>query len=127
MGLLQALFDEVVSLPGGIKDTDFEQDRVTSHRVPVGYALVNGFFQSLDCLLMPLVVHYLWNSALPALLRWPLLILAAFSAGFSLLQALYYFIRPTHTYVGFQVRILGETAIGQLVAALFGLRIRYRR
>lgn len=127
MGLLQALFDEVISLPGGIRDTDFEPDRVTSYRVPLGYALVNAFFQALDCLLMPLVVLHLWNTSLSALVRWPLLILAAFSAGFSLLQALYFFIRPTHTYVVFQDRMLGETAIGQLVAAMLGLRIRYRR
>ena len=127
MGLLQSLFDEVVSLPSSIKDLDISPDRTTSYRVPLGYALVNAFFQALDCLLIPLVVLQLWNSTMSALLRWPLLVLFTFSAGFSLLQALYFFMRPTQTYVGFRDRVLGETAIGQLVAAMLGLRIRYRR
>jgi hypothetical protein len=123
MGLLQALFDEVISLPGGIEDKDFHAGRTTSHRVPLGYALVNAFFQCVDCLLMPLVVLHLWNSTMSALLRWPLLVLTAFSAGFSLLQALCFFIRPTQTYAGFVDRLLGETTIGCLVAAVFGLHI----
>lgn len=127
MGLLQSLFDEVVPLPSSIKDLDISTDRITSYRTPLGYALVNAFFQGLDCLLMPLVVLLLWNSALPGLLRLPLLVLSAFSAGFSLWQARYYFIWPTRPYVGSQEGIFGETTIGLLVAAMLGLRIRYRR
>lgn len=127
MGLLQSLFDEVVSLPSSFKDLDISPDRITSYRAPLGYALVNAFFQSLDCLLMPLVVLNLWNSALPGLLRWPLLVLSAFSAGFSLWQAPNYFIWPTRPCVGPRDRVLGETAIGLLVAAMLGLRIHYRR
>jgi hypothetical protein len=126
MGLLQALFDEVISLPGGIKDTDFEPDRVTSHRVPVGYALVNGFFQTLDCVVMPALVVLLWGSGFHGIVRWPLIILAAFSAGFSLFQALFYFLKPADRYVAFTDRLLGETAVGQVLAALLGLRIHYR-
>lgn len=127
MGLLQSLFDEVVSLPSSIKDLDISPDRTTSYRVPLGYSLVNAFFQAIDCLVMPAVVLHLWQGALPGLLRWPLLLLTAFSAGFSLLQAVHYLISPTNRYVGLADRLLGETAIGYLVAAILGLRIRYRR
>jgi len=126
MGLLQSLIDEVVSLPASVKAVELHPHGTTSYRVPLGYALVNAFLQTVDCVVMPALVVLLWGSGFHGIVRWPLIILAAFSAGFSLFQALFYFLKPADRYVAFTDRLLGETAVGQVLAALLGLRIHYR-
>jgi len=126
MGLLQTLLDDVVSLPKSDTDVKRHPDRSTSFRVTTGYAMVNAFFQAVDCVAMPFLLLLLWSSGLHGIVRWPLMLLALFSAGFSLYQALYFFIKPTYTYISFKDRLLGETAIGHVLSALLGLRIHYR-
>jgi hypothetical protein len=126
MGLVQSLIDEVVSLPTSVESVQLHAHGTTSYRVPLGYAVVNAFLQTVDCVVMPALVVLLLGSGFHGVVRWPLVAVASFSAGFSLLQVLYYFIAPVDKYVGFGDRLLGETAVGHLLAALFGLRIHYR-
>jgi hypothetical protein len=83
------------------------------------------FFQFIDCLVIPyFTLNLLAGLYNFGLLKWVLILSGVFSSVFSIIQSIYYFLIPTENYKNpFLGRILGETAIGILLSALFKIKI----
>ena len=124
MGLLRELVDEVISLPDSASYTFPAKDRIAATS-KLGYAIINAFFQFLDCMIIPwftlLAVSGKWNIGF---FNWIVVLVGTLGTLFSWGQVLYYFAVPTDKYVHpLRGRILGETAIGVLVCAIFKIPI----
>jgi hypothetical protein len=82
-------------------------------------------FQIIDCIIIP---YFTWIILLKLKLNFNLLLalllgVLFLSSLFSLLQVLYYFIKPFDKYINFSDRLIGETSIGALLSAIFKIPI----
>jgi hypothetical protein len=124
MGLVREIFDEVISLP---KQADHnvigENIMEATWRFP--YTFLNAVFQIIDCVVIPYytILAY-FDGFESAILKWLILVPGLLASIFSIAQFLFYFISPTEKYINpIQGRILGETAVGALIASIFKIRI----
>ena len=125
MGLIQALIDEIFPFPSPIEILNLLSDKKVQYTVPVGYALLNLLFQIVDCVFVPILFFYFLEAQSLGLLRFVILGLSGFSWAFSWIQAIRFFLLPSDKYCSFSDRLLGETAIGYFLAAVFRLKISY--
>ncbi len=129
MGLVLELVDEIIPVrPKGnskITDISFEQG-IKTELWTLRHALPNAIFQFLDCVIIPVLAVNLTTGIVHHFSIWALsiAIVAVFSSVFSILQFLYFFIKPTDTYLSFTDRLLGETAIGCLASAIFKISFK---
>lgn len=124
MGLFRELTDELIPLPKQA-DTIPLGDKEFASVYRLGYTFLNLIFQAIDCIVIPALTYLIFSRAISVgLLRWPLIIVGGLASGFSILQALYYFIQPPENYRNpIQGRIFGETAIGTFVASIVKMKI----
>lgn len=125
MGLLQTLIDEIIPFPSPIGKLNVLPNNTMQYTVPVGYALLNLLFQAIDCILVPLLFFHFLKANDSGLIRFALLGLLSFSWAFSWLQVLRFFIAPHDKYCSVKDRLLGETAVGYFMAAIFRWKISY--
>ncbi len=124
MGLVRELFDEVIPLPNAMQSKIIGNNEMISV-YNIGYAFLNAVFQIIDCIIIP---YYTWVILLKLKLNFNLLLALLFgvsflSSLFSLIQVIYYFIKPADKYINFSDRIIGETSIGALLSAIFKIPI----
>jgi hypothetical protein len=124
MGLVRELFDEVIPLPNAMQSKIIGKNEMISV-YNIGYAFLNAVFQIIDCIIIP---YFTWVILLELKLNFNLLLALLFgvtflSSLFSLLQVIYYFLKPADKYIHFSDRIIGETSIGALLSALFKIPI----
>lgn len=125
MGLLQTLIDEIIPFPSPIGKLNLLPNNTVQYAVPVGYALLNLLFQMVDCIVVPVMFICILQANGLGYIRFAILVLLAFSWAFSWLQVLRFFIAPHDKYCSFKDRLLGETAIGYFMAAIFRWKISY--
>ncbi len=127
MGLIREIVDEIIPLPKQ-SEWKFESDNLTTETGNLWYAIVNLFFQIVDCVLIPGITYaYLSGSLNSGWLNWIIIVTCGLSSIFSLGQMTYYFLFPVEKYVNpIMGRLLGETAIGAFIAALFRIPIYAR-
>lgn len=125
MGLIRELSSEIIELPEQFKTTFDNND---ANKVILfftkKYAIVNLFFQFIDCIIIPLITLTLiyGNKNIATLI---LIIALALSSIFSIVQFIYYLINPKQKYANIFHQIIGETALGILLASLFNIPIKY--
>lgn len=124
MGLVRELFDEVISLPNAMQSKIIGNNEMISV-YNIGYAILNAVFQIIDCIIIP---YFTWVVLLKLnsnfnFLSALLFGVAFLSSLFSLIQVLYYFIKPADKYINISDRIIGETSIGALLSAIFKIPI----
>ncbi len=95
MGLVRELFDEVIPLPNAMQSKIIGNNEMISV-YNIGYAFLNAVFQIIDCIIIP---YYTWVILLKLKLNFNLLLTLLFgvtflSSLFSLLQVIYYFLKP---------------------------------
>jgi len=130
MGLIRELFSEIIELPDQFTISTSElKEKVLVLTYNKSYAILNFFFQIIDCIIIPFYTMKAIHSLLAGFHFFVLIgcILGLCSSTFSIGQSLYYFIKPVDKYINFKNRLLGETALGVLLSALFGIRIRHYR
>jgi hypothetical protein len=127
MGLIQSIADEFISFPKSIKDLELLEDQKTAYSPHGGFAFLNLIFQIIDCVVIPITFYYVLKEFNNDIYKYLILFATGFSSLFSWLQTLKYIISPVDKYVTFIDLILGETAIGYMIAAIFNLKITYRR
>jgi hypothetical protein len=124
MGLVRELFDEVIPLPNAMQSKIIGKNEMSAvHNI--SYASLNALFQIIDCIIIP---YFTWVILLKIKSNFDLLLALLFgvsflSSLFSLIQVIYYFIKPADKYINFSDRIIGETSIGALFSALFKIPI----
>jgi hypothetical protein len=124
MGLIQALVDEIIPFP---KQADYEsignKQMVCVNRL--AHAFLNLVFQTIDCVIIPFGVLACFSGQLNfGLLNWIIIVVGGLASTFSIVQFLYYFIKPAENYLNpISGRIFGETAIGAFFAALLRIKI----
>ena len=124
MGLVRELFDEVIPLPNAMQSKIIGNNEMI-YVYNIGYAFLNAVFQIIDWIIIP---YFTWVILLELKLNFNLLLALLFgvsflSSLFSLIQVIYYFIKPADKYINFSDRIIGETSIGALLSALFKIPI----
>ena len=124
MGLVRELVDEMLPLPKQM-DSTFERENEVISIYRFSYAFINLVFQSIDCLLIPMLTVYCFIGVINfGWLNWVVIILGGIASIFSLGQSLYYFISPPEKYLNpILGRFLGETAVGAFIASIFKIRI----
>lgn len=125
MGFIQSLIDEIAPFPKQAKEMEVLPNHIIRYKVSFAYAFLNACFQSIDCIVVPIVLIMLFKIHLLIILKYLLIAALSFSSIFSIYQFLRYLIVPVDNYVSLKDRLLGETAIGHLFAAILGLRISY--
>jgi hypothetical protein len=124
MGLLRELVDEIIPLPKQMDSTIENKNEVVSvYRM--SYVFVNLIFQLIDCVVIPIITIASFNGVFDiGWLNWVVVFIGGAASVFSLSQSLYYFISPPEKYLDpIKGRIIGETAIGAFIAALFKIKI----
>jgi hypothetical protein len=124
MGLVRELFDEVIPLPNAMQSKIIGKNEISAV-YNISYASLNALFQIIDCIIIP---YFTWVILLKIKSNFDLLLALLFgvsflSSLFSLIQVIYYFIKPADKYINFSDRIIGETSIGALFSALFKIPI----
>jgi|688.fasta_scaffold863740_3 hypothetical protein len=124
MGLVRELFDEVIPLPNAMQSKIIGKNEMSAV-YNISYASLNALFQIIDCIIIP---YFTWVILLKIKSNFDLLLALLFgvsflSSLFSLIQVIYYFIKPADKYINFSDRIIGETSIGALFSALFKIPI----
>jgi|GEM_PF-2370959 len=131
MGLVLEIVDSI--LDSGVKGTrsstvsDLDYSKgVSSQYFTLRYAVPVAFFQFIDNVVVPYYTYFLVIDLMQEFSIMGLLIaiVPVFSSLFSLYQTVYYFLFPTEKYLSFFSRILGETAIGCILSALFRIRFK---
>jgi hypothetical protein len=125
MGFIQSLIDEIAPFPKHAKEIEVLSNHVIRYKVSFAYALLNCCFQCIDCIVVPLVLLIIFKMHLFIVLKYLLIAVFSFSSIFSIYQFLRYLIVPVDNYLSLKDRLLGETAIGHLFAAILGVRISY--
>jgi hypothetical protein len=127
MGLVRELFDEVISLPSSEKTEFIDTDTMAS-TTNLWYAVVNLFFQCIDCILIPAITYALFSGEIQfGFLKWPIIFVGSFSSIFSIGQFAYYFLFPTYKYIHpLKGRLLGETALGAFICSIFKIPLYSR-
>lgn len=131
MGLVLELVDEILPVrPKGnsiISKFDVEKG-IRTDRWTLRFSIPNAVFQFIDCIVVPMLALYLIKEVMDdfSLIQGILALLAVASSLFSISQFLYFFIKPVDTYLTFTDRLLGETAVGCLLSALFDLSFKVR-
>jgi hypothetical protein len=124
MGLIKELFTELIELPQSADTSiDLERDLVILD-YNAKYAIVNLFFQILDCLVIPYFTLVMLSKNLD-FINMIIVLVLGFSAVFSILQSLYFLIKPTNKYASFYHQLLGETALGILFASFLNIQIKH--
>jgi hypothetical protein len=124
MGLVRELFDEVIPLPNAMQSKIIGKNEMSAV-YNISYASLNALFQIIDCIIIP---YFTWVILLKIKSNFDLLLALLFGVSFlfslfSLIQVIYYFIKPADKYINFSDRIIGETSIGALFSALFKIPI----
>ncbi len=125
MGLIQALFDELIPLPKQSDLISIENKQMVSVN-RLSFSFLNLIFQFIDCILIPFLT---WSCIQGKLnfgwITWILILVGGLASIFSIFQFLYYFLLPAEKYTyPLHGRIFGETAIGGFIAALFKIKIK---
>jgi hypothetical protein len=124
MGLIRELCSEIMDLPEQFKTTFDDND---TNKVILfftkKYAIVNLFFQIIDCIIIPLFTLMLVNGN-KNFVTSILIIVLGLSSIFSIIQFIYYLINPTQKYINVFHQIIGETAIGIFFASLLNIPIK---
>jgi hypothetical protein len=99
----------------------FPEPNLKVSKINFGYSILNLFFQILDCVLVPYMTYlFIFGKLNFGLFNWFFLILGASITLFSWIQFIYYFVSPPDNYVNpILGRLLGETAIGLVIASIF--------
>jgi hypothetical protein len=124
MGLLRELVDEVIPLPDQANyDFPTPEIMVTVYKLP--YALINAVFQFIDCIAIPqLTLMVLSGNIQLGIFHWIAVIIGILATTFSWFQVVKFFLSPTNNYTNpVSGRLIGETAIGALLSALFRIPI----
>jgi hypothetical protein len=125
MGFIQALIDEIIPLPRQSDMLSIENKQIVSVN-RLSFSFLNLIFQFIDCVLIP---FFTWRCLKGQFnfgwITWVFLVIGGFSSAFSFFQFFYYFFFPAekYTYPLFG-RIIGETAVGGFIAALFKIKIK---
>ena len=124
MGLIRELVDEIIPLPKQM-DSTFENNNEVVSIYRLSYAFVNLIFQCIDCLVIPAITLFCYKGALNlGWLNWIIIILGGLASLFSIFQSIYYFLLPLEKYLNpLSGRIIGETAIGAFIGAIFKIKI----
>ncbi len=122
MGLTRELIDEAIPLPNAMRTT-LNGDRQMCSIYNFSYAFLNAIFQVIDCIIIPYYTWQLYNSGLN-FLKGSLCIVGLLASIFSVSQVIFYFLKPADNYVSFLDRIIGETAVGVLLSAIFKIEIK---
>ncbi|MEY3199012.1 MAG: hypothetical protein RJA13_970 [Bacteroidota bacterium] len=127
MGLVRELFDEVISLPNSEK-TEFIDANTIATTTNLWYAVLNLFFQCIDCILIPGITYAFFLGEIQfGLLKWPIIFVGSFASIFSIGQFAYYFLFPTNKYIHpLKGRLLGETALGAFICSIFKIPLYSR-
>jgi hypothetical protein len=127
MGLVRELFDEVISLPNSEK-TEFIDANTIATTTNLWYAVLNLFFQCIDCILIPGITYAFFLGEIQfGLLKWPIIFVGSFASIFSIGQFAYYFFFPTNKYIHpLKGRLLGETALGAFICSIFKIPLYSR-
>jgi hypothetical protein len=124
MGLLRELVDEVIPLPDQANyDFPTPEIMVTVYKLP--YAVINAVFQFIDCVAIPqLTLMVLSGNIQLGIFHWIAVIIGILATTFSWFQVVKFFLSPTNNYTNpVSGRLIGETAIGALLSALFRIPI----
>lgn len=124
MGLLRELVDEVIPLPDQANyDFPTPEIMVTVYKLP--YAVINAVFQFIDCIAIPqLTLMVLSGNIQLGIFNWIAVIIGILATTFSWFQVVKFFLSPTNNYTNpVSGRLIGETAIGALLSALFRIPI----
>lgn len=107
MGLIRELCSEIMDLPEQFKTTFDDND---TNKVILfftkKYAIVNLFFQIIDCIIIPLYTLMLVNGN-KNFVTSILIIVLGLSSIFSIIQFIYYLINPTQKYINVFHQIIG--------------------
>ena len=124
MGLIRELVDEIIPLPKQM-DSTFENNNEVVSIYRLSYAFVNLIFQCIDCVVIPAITLFCYTGALNlGWLNWIIIILGGLASLFSIFQSIYYFLLPLEKYLNpLSGRIIGETAIGAFIGAIFKIKI----
>lgn len=124
MGLIRELVDEVIPLPNQANyDFPTPEIMVTIFKLP--YAVINAVFQFIDCIAIPqLTLMVLSGNIQLGIFHWIAVIIGILATTFSWFQVIKFFLSPTNKYTNPVIgRLIGETAIGALLSALFRIPI----
>lgn len=124
MGLLRELVNEVIPLPDQANyDFPTPEIMVTVFKLP--YAVINAVFQFIDCIAIPqLTMMVLSGNIQLGIFNWIAVIIGILATTFSWFQVVKFFLSPTNNYTNpVSGRLIGETAIGALLSALFRIPI----
>ncbi len=130
MGLIRELFSEIVELPEQFDISTTElKNKILVLRYKLPYAVVNIIFQFIDCIIIPSYTLKALDSILIKFSFFTIIMctIGGLASVFSIGQSIYYFIKPVDEYVDFKSRFFGETAIGALFSAVFGIKFRHYR
>lgn len=127
MGLIKELFDEVIPLPDSRVNHINLKGEISSYHYKFWYALLNLIFQVIDCIVIPFYALLCYESLKNGwgLLKIGGLFALGFSTLFSFYQTVYWFFKSPDNFVSFKDRLLGETAIGAFLSAVFRIKINY--
>jgi hypothetical protein len=124
MGLIRELVDEIIPLPKQSDNFFPEKNKVDS--IPrIGYAFLNLIFQCIDCVFIP---YLTWLCLIGKIelgwINYIIILVGGIAALFSLFQSVYYFFFPAENYSNpILGRLLGETAIGIMIASILKIKI----
>ncbi len=124
MGLLRELVDEVIPLPDQA-NYDFPTPEIMVTVYKLSYAVINAVFQFIDCIAIPqLTLMVLSGNIQLGIFHWIAVIIGILATTFSWFQVVKFFLSPTNNYTNpVSGRLIGETAIGALLSALFRIPI----
>jgi hypothetical protein len=97
---------------------------VTVFKLP--YAFINAVFQFIDCIAIPQLTWMVLSGNIQlGIFHWVVVIVGFLATLFSWFQVIKFFLSPTNKYTNPVIgRLLGETAIGALLSALFRIPIQ---
>jgi uncharacterized membrane protein YuzA (DUF378 family) len=127
MGLIRELYDELIPLPKDKVHEFNRETKINTFYFRFSYAFLNAIFQIIDCIIIPFYA-WLFLANLKhqfSVITLIIFILLGFSSVFSIIQVLYWFIKPSDDYISLKDRILGETAIGAFLSSVLKLKIAY--
>lgn len=130
MGLVKEILDEFLPVKptvGLYTVAQFDKkNNIRTEYYTLRYAIPNALLEFIDVIFIPYITYFLFISLLHEFSVKGLLIiiLPVFSSLFSLGQVIYFFIFPYNKYLNFSSQLIGETAIGCLMSAIFKVKFK---
>jgi len=128
MGFIRKITDGIIPLPEARYYFDSDNSRIVfCFRVP--FAVLNLFFQTLYCVIIPFFSIVVFTEVVKCFSTLLLLIAITtlVSSVIVLYQTMYCFFNPKKNYITIMDRMLGETAVGAFISAVFKIRIEYEK